>query len=313
MKKVYLCISLMLATLWLWAQNGPTDSTKKIRLFCGTISKEAPLYLLNNEIVDSSVIRKLDVSTISNIEIMKHKRGLELYGSRGTAGVIVIRTINASAMSLTVVDAESGDAIPGATIFFRSGKNKKAAVSDRNGFLQTDELKTKTDYEVIITSVGYMPDTFLFKKGGQRHFTRKLQRETIACEPVIIKSGFGCILRKRVGCRGVLMECLSVTKNRSGDSVAILKTGNIIINTIYPNPVVRTSSFVINVESQQAGVMQSRILSMSGETLRNDRHTVNVGNNRISQTTGNWAAGTYLFQLTSEDGKNMITKKIVLQ
>src|SRR5207253_1348661 len=126
-----------------------------IRLRCrATNFPTEVLYVLNNEVVDPSIMGQLQPNNIQSITILKDNAAAALYGVRGSQGAILITT-KPILVNVLILD-ESRKIIPGATISIHraADKTEETLLADSTG-LSGINLKASTNYQLKISSFGF--------------------------------------------------------------------------------------------------------------------------------------------------------------
>lgn len=79
---------------------------------------------------------------------------------------------------------------------------------------------------------------------------------------------------------------------------------------LHPNPVGLGKDLRISLDVSEALLMNSKLLSMTGQVLQKSTWNVQAGHNQFSLQTANLLPGVYLFQLRSEKG--VMSRKVVV-
>jgi len=92
-------------------------------------------------------------------------------------------------------------------------------------------------------------------------------------------------------------------------SAALVKGTEIDVVSMSPNPTNDETVITINAIKENDVVLRS--YNAIGQLMMNDVRTLNIGFNNLTVDTKSWAAGTYMIQISTNNG-NGITRKLVV-
>lgn len=268
----------------------------------GTIAP--PLVVIDGILQDYSMLDKLDPKTIKSIDILKGAAATAIYGRK--AGVIVIVTRSVPDAKIVVKDISDSSIISGATVSFVSGNMRINTSSNLRGVVTTDQLKSGLQYKLIVSSMGYKtlekPFDNSFGATQQIFLERDIQVENeiiIVCRPV-----------RRRGCP----PCCSMRMVQSSKITEIKQNKKPLPVSVYPNPVQRGRSVIVEWESKAEEVLRLQVFEMNGRLVLSQLPRSIKGLNRFTIAANPmWAAGIYVLQLRNEKAVVVKTEKLVIQ
>ena len=297
------------------AKKDTAKTSITIRIHClrTVTSDDKPLIVIDGIPVINKLMGSLNPNDIENIAILKAERATAIYGSLAVNGVIIITTKQIKLTKFIIKDFLDGSRITGATVSFISSNKKDTLqfVANDSGIVATNKLKQSTEYEMLVSSIGYAPVNQNFKNGyGYSERNVLLTREMKTCEEAIVSSihcgrriGCGYNLCCRVG--GILITSDFVETN-------IEKAVNGF--KIYPNPVQRGAAFNLQFKNEDNSDKIVRMISMDGKPILTQTFKTNKGNHLFQvQTDARWSAGTYFLQLVYENGRILASDKLIIQ
>lgn len=142
-----------------------------------------------------------------------------------------------------------------------------------------------------------------------------LTKKKIELKEVVLSANCSPKMRYISGYAGGLR--VTRTKSVAGRAVDTIKNWFSHVNPaikIYPNPVLRGSSFTISLKLQQTGVYTIQITDAAGRLLTERKINSTVKEWQEEITTGNtWGGGVYHVQLMDEKGKLVNSGSMVVQ
>ncbi|PZR26687.1 MAG: hypothetical protein DI535_13485 [Citrobacter freundii] len=289
------------------------NGTPVIRIYCGATLRpdQPPLYIIDDELINSASLDFLSKNDIRSIDILRDSSATALYGTRGSSGVIIIKTKNSRFRSFQAIDAEDGTSLAGATFTFTAvdGDEVIRLIADKEGRVMSTSFPPGKKYTLMISSVGYKDFQTVYTREKEKTVQQyRLLRDVKDNIPVIVKSDLSVVKCRYAECwvRGI-----RVTHN-SGD--AEVKKLIQPIARLYPNPVVRGSTLKLELNVSEDFSFQVKLTSLSGAALSTLTYKPVKGLNRVDIPVANqWAAGAYFLQVISQHGKLLKQDKLIIQ
>lgn len=271
-----------------------SPTSRKVNMRCksggGRVSNPL-LYVVDGVVVEHPGSLRAD--EIDSIRVLKNASSIALYGEGGTGGVIIIKT---KTNQLVIRDSIGGAVIQGATVIFTSGGEKVMTTSDEQGRVQIKRLSSAAVYEMTISSAGYVSKTLSYSKSDHDKLNVvQLQRDIRECEPVIIRSGITCILRRITSCGLRILHVCQIDKTAETDTTK--RAGYSGLN-IFPNPASRNSMINLEITNGPGGTAVLQIFELNGKIVNQSNHQLMKGNTRLSVSIDpRWSAGIYFVRL----------------
>lgn len=275
-----------------------------VRFKCRTTQLPAsiePLLVIDGVICEFNELNKLNLDDIESINILKGDK-LRKFGCRSEPkDIILITTKSAKSRKFIIKDFLTGEMIPNATICFTNGNESIKAIANDSGIVITDKLKAGIKYHVAVSSAGYKTFSTI-AEGKQQEIL--LERDVKECSTVIISS--------TEYPRGI--HCgMSVVVTREKQKPVPVKD-DITVKPVYPNPVLRSNVFHLDLDSELGGTIQLSVISMNGGIVVFQSQKANKGLNHISiAADAKWSAGIYNIQLRNEKGTLVRQEKLIVQ
>jgi len=246
-------------------------------------------------------LNKLNPDDIESITILKEAASTTIYGCRAARGVIIITTKAASQRKFIIKDFLTGEVIPKASICFTNGGESIKAIANDSGIVITDKLVGRIKYHVAVSSAGYKTFSTI-AEGKQQEIL--LERDVKECSPVIISS---------TECPRIIHCGMSVVVTREKQKPVPVKDA-ITVKPVYPNPVLRSNAFNLDLDSDLGGTIQLSVISMNGSVVLFQSQKASKGLNHFSIIADSkWSAGIYNIQLRNEKGTLVRQEKLVVQ
>jgi hypothetical protein len=262
-----------------------------------------PLLVIDGILQEYSVFEKLDPKTIKSIDILKDAAASAIYAHK--AGVIIIVTQPVPAIKIAVKDRVDSSVISGATVAFVSGNTRINTSSNSSGVVTTNQLKSELQYKMIVSSVGYKTLEMTF--GNSLGDTQQiyLERDIQVGNEIIVV----CRPQRRV-CRYPSLPY----KVHSSKVAEIKQNKKPLSISIYPNPVQRGRSVIVEAESKAEEALLLQVFEMNGRAVLSQLQRSMKGLNRFTVVADpTWAAGIYVLQLRNEKGIVIKNEKLVIQ
>ncbi len=287
--------------------GGTPRPAARIFIRCGSAitNENKPLIVVDGVLKDQNDLKKINPNDILAINILKGATATALYGSRASHGVIILNTKKANEKTFFVLDADDKAPLEGATVKIILAKNSEdtvTVVARKNGEVTTSLLRSKSDYDVVISCVGY--EAFQTKIRFQNNKTQprllakrkfaKMQEVKIVTFTTIRCHRFGC------GLRCTRIYCYRNTTQAKTSSNAF---------TVYPNPATANTSITVQRKQGFQGLLQ--LVNSAGQVVQQKR--VNSKANAASFPLPIAAAGIYFIQLVDEQTGKSSTQKIMVQ
>lgn len=299
-------LSGKIAGLTVYSEPNPNA---RIVLRCrSTTIKDNPLLIVDGVVNDFYSFNGLKTDDIESVTILKEAAASAIYGYRASYGVIIITTKSSKLRKFIIKDFLEGKTIPGATVKFKSQKDKNDSLiiaANDSGFVLTNKLKPRIDYDIEVSSVGYKNYSSHFRNPSSYNEKIILLEKSInKLEEVIVVSPDGG--RRCIRCG---FWCSSTRCYYSVIDTAKQKPSF----KIYPNPVNSGASINLELPVNLSVNFIVRIFSLSGATVFQQKfsgvktNTINLLlNSRLS-------ASEYIVQLVDEKGKSAGQQKIIVQ
>jgi hypothetical protein len=273
---------------------GEPDSPQAvIRLRCGTVPQYPPLFIVDGSPVDTSELRKINPNDIVEITVLKDAASVNTFTCRrDIGGIVLITTKKKQEVQFTIKEETRKEIIPGATIQFKSVKDKRVQwfTSNHEGKLNVASLMNDEEYDITISSIGYKPSLIRYKHELNNTAQEILLKrdEIIGAEVFVVASK-----RRRRGCSPD--PCV-----RIDNSAAKTETSPEFRFVAFPNPVARGNDITIDISTaeQQAAII--RIHGRDGKLVWERSVQTVKGPNRFTvNTDSRWAAGVYFLHIIS--------------
>ncbi|MDF2380464.1 T9SS type A sorting domain-containing protein [Nostoc ellipsosporum NOK] len=307
MKLFYLAF-FMLVTELVTAQVYPPlsrDTTAKVTLRCRVGEADTtrqPLWIVDGLIVPQSEVARIDPHTIQEIHVLKSDSLSHLYGRQQNGAIIV--TLKKNRDVITVVDASTNNAVPGASIRLISEKDSSGQVADGRGQAPKKKLINEGKYTIQVTAIGYQPVTLALTDGGIPD-TISMQPKAICEEEVVVTSNV-----RRIKC---YQTCGMVTTVVNIDAVQepeIPKVSSTF--SAYPNPLIRGQQQTIEWTAAKTASYTLQVFDQGGKIVWRTNIRAKEGLNRYAwQPQQQWAAGAYILRLSSVEDKYVASCKII--
>ncbi|MDP4264160.1 MAG: T9SS type A sorting domain-containing protein [Bacteroidota bacterium] len=263
-----------------------------------------PLVVIDGIAGEMDDFRKLKVSDIVSVDILKDATASAIYGCRAAQGVIIITTKTASTRKFIIKDFLSGANIPFATVSFISQKDKIVFTANDSGIVVADKLKPGVQYDITVSSAGYK--TFTTGVKGKE--------QEILLERDIKENGNVIMIAYPVTRCGGCCHSSLCTISKAGEIIGLESKAAGIVKPVYPNPVQRNNVFNLELENSGDETMQLSIASLNGSIVLLQSQKVNKGLNHLSVTAeAKWSAGIYIVQLRNEKGRLIRQEKLMVQ
>jgi TonB-dependent SusC/RagA subfamily outer membrane receptor len=280
----------------------------KIVIRCrATDFKNEPLLVVDGIPFEYNQFQKTSPDDIESIEILKETAASVLWGCRAARGAIIITTKSSKLRKFIIKDFLGGKTIPGATVKFKSLKNKNDSLvlaANDSGFVLTNKLKAGIEYEIQISSVGFKPYRSQFKNTFS--FDEQiifLERKNTELKEVVIMSN---AIYRRISCGMCItvIRCCYTVPDTTKETSAI---------KIYPNPLPRGSNINIELTSEILAGSSIRVFSLSGALMHQEKISTSKWKTITIASDKRWTVGTYIVQLINEKGKSVGQQKIIVQ
>jgi hypothetical protein len=272
-----------------------------------TFSGDQPLLIIDDKIVETSFISKINPDTIESVTAIKPPESSALYGVQGSFGVLVIITKNYKLRKFIIKDFLEGKTIPGTTVKFKSQKDKNDSLvlaANDSGFVLTNKLNPGVDYDMEVSSVGFKSYCSLFKSHFSYHEeTVFMERRSTALSEVVVEYPYTTrCCRCRLCCTTI--RCYNTMSDTAKQKRSF---------KVYPNPVNSGASINLELPDNLSVNFVIRVFSLSGAAVFQQKfsgvktNTINLLlNSRLS-------ASEYIVQLVDENGKSTGQQKIIIQ
>jgi len=255
--------------------------TTKIRIGCGVVISNRPLYIIDGKIEKEVDVKNIDPNDIEAITILKGTEATALFGSRGISGVIIITTKKSNQRTIRIRDAVSGEPLPAATVDFIYGKRKQHTIrllADSLGQVSINKIRPGIKYELRVSNIGYETFTAFMNASLKTYIIDEIKT----------------------------MRNTSIDKLNAQGVQRELK--------FYPNPVLRSQQVNIEFENAKQGKITLKLFSLDGRSVGTKEYEAIKGMNNISYSiNAQLAAGTYFIQLIDENDKLIKTEKLIIQ
>jgi hypothetical protein len=210
-----------------------------------------------------------------------------------------------------VLNAQTNQPVPGATISIKGTLNGTSADTAGNFQLRIDKKNT---LEVEISAIGYEPKTvLLFKTANWENLQVLLKPAAAALQEVTIVA-YGTSTKRVYS--GAVSKCYSLTKTEEFKRVindwtpAALKKDV----KVYPNPVMRGNAIQVKLNLPREGEYRLELLSTAGQVMQVQPLFMQTKEQQIDlYTQTKWSAGIYYVRISSPKSKKVFEAKVMLQ
>lgn len=310
MRIIYLFI-LLLASQAGQAQACPPpgkDTTAvPVRLRCKVDARDTvlqPLFVVDGAIVPGDQIKQIDPGNIESVSILKPDT-LQFGCRRSHSGVVII-TLKKLTNPVTIVDAGTGEVVPGATVGILSETDSLWQAADSRGQVKKKHLFKDISYRMRVSAIGYK-QADLSLAGRKLPDTVRLVPEAFINDGVVVT----CTPSRVIICYSSCgLRCYKITSGHEQCENNQQK-GQIALSA-FPNPLARGQQHTIEWTSATVTAYNLQVFDQGGRLVFNTPLKAKEGLNRYTwQPEQQWAAGTYIVRLTGADGKNAGTTKLV--
>jgi Secretion system C-terminal sorting domain len=268
-----------------------------------------PLLVLDGVPVPHNTLEYINENDIEEIFHLKTESIIHCCHG-GPENIIMITTKSSKLRKFIIKDFLEGKTIPGATVKFKSQKDKNDSLviaANDSGFVLTNKLKPGVDYDIEVSSVGFKIHASHFKNPtSYNEQIIFLDQKNNILKEVVVTYGGGCRGWHRTSCGTV---CRTTYCYYSITDTVKQKP----LFKIYPNPVNSGAAINLELPDNLSVNFIVRIFSLSGAAVFQQKfsgiktNTINLLlNSRLS-------ASEYIVQLVDENGKAAGQQKIIVQ
>ncbi len=279
--------------------NTVTNGNKNIRKMMGMVSRPRTVPVITGDTIltpikNPEIITKGEIAVKEPECIQPLMGGITAYDPEETV-------INKNEISGTVVD-EKGQPIPFASI--ESGKKGYGVTADENGVFTIKTNFPGTDHALHISSTGFDTKKIIADtKNTNKKITVELKKANLVL-PEVVLTTYGSITVGYVVCSSVTTVKTIVNKNP-------LEAENSLF--VYPNPAVSGSSINISFKNPEEGYYQLRLLSQSGQVIRQQEVWIDAEARLMNTEIPTVAAGSYFIVLSNKKTGKEFTQKLIIQ
>ncbi|MBC7949523.1 MAG: T9SS type A sorting domain-containing protein [Chitinophagaceae bacterium] len=295
-------VSIMIPNKPLVLTEGTPGPSPSIRIRCGTRLSPDPVLIVDGVVKEYSHMSSMDPGSILSIEILKGEGARPFLGCKAQGGVILIRT---KRLQLTIKDSQVDTPIPYATVYLSFGADTVRMIANDGGVVYLDPKYVKRNYDVRVSSVGYLTrDLKSSEAGNDIH----LEKDLRTCSEAIVVSYGQTRCRRIVSCGGSICRRCTMTEEKED-----VKFNRDLSLTLYPNPLQRGGQLHLNYTSQRNTIAEVCLVTLSGSTALRLSRKILKGENRISIIPdARIAAGVYVLQLRDGMEKIIVSGKLVI-
>jgi len=283
------------------------SGTPVIRIYCGATLRpdQPPLYIIDDELINSTSLDFLNKNDIRSIDILKDSSATALYGTRASSGVIIIKTKNSRFRSFQAIDAEDGTSLAGATFTFTAvdGDEVIRLIADKEGKVMSTSFPLGKKYTLTISSVGYKDLQTVYIREKEKTVQQYRLSRHVKENAEVVVAGYGRAIRCGMFCR---VSAIRIARS--------FVPSIDVSSKLYPNPVARGNSVTLEMNVKEDLPLQVKLTNLTGVGLNTISYKPVKGVNRISVPVANqWAAGVYFLQVISQHGKLLKQDKLIIQ